>query len=40
MAVYSLEGKEIGKVPIIVARDVEKASYLDYFVKVILQFLL
>ncbi len=40
VAVYSLEGKEIGKVPIIVARDVEKASYLDYFVKVILQFLL
>lgn len=39
-AVYSLNGKKVGSVPIVYARDVEKAKYLDYLKEGLLYFLL
>lgn len=39
-AVYSLNGKKIGSVPIIYAKDVEKAKYLDYLKEGLLYLLL
>lgn len=38
-AVYTLNGKEIGKVPIVFTEAVEKAQYKDYLKKVFLRFL-
>lgn len=39
-AVYSLNGKKVGSVPIVYAEDVEKAKYLDYLKEGLLYFLL
>ncbi len=39
-AVYSLNGTKIGSVPIVFAQDVEKAKFLDYFKRGLLDFLL
>lgn len=36
--VYELDGKEIGKVDILVSRDVKKAGFLDYLKKVVSRF--
>ena len=39
-AVYSLNGKKIGSVPIVYGKDVEKAKYLDYLKEGLMYFLL
>jgi len=39
-AIYSLEGKELGRVPIIYGETVEKAGYGDYFLRILKEFLL
>ena len=36
--VYYLDGKEIGKVDIIVSQNVKKAGFLDYLKKVVSRF--
>ncbi len=40
MAVYTLNGQEIGAIDIICAEDVEKADYIDYFFRAFQHFLL
>ena len=39
-AIYSLDGKELGRVPIIYGETVEKAGYGDYFLRILKEFLL
>ena len=36
--VYELDGKEIGKVDVIVSQNVKKAGFLDYLKKVVSRF--
>lgn len=40
MAVYKLDGKVIGSVPILAAADVEKAVYKDYLMKIFREYLM
>ena len=37
---YSLEGRDIGKIPIITAEAVERAHYIDYLRKIFMKYLL
>ncbi len=39
-AIYSLNGKELGRVPIVYEETVEKAGYGDYFLRILQEFLL
>lgn len=39
-AIYTLDGKELGRVPIIYGETVEKAGYGDYFLRILKEFLL
>ena len=39
-AIYTLDGKELGRVPIIYGETVEKAGYGDYFLRILQEFLL
>lgn len=39
-AIYTLDGKELGRVPIIYEETVEKAGYGDYFLRILQEFLL
>ena len=36
--IYELDGKEIGKVDVIVSQNVKKAGFLDYLKKVVSRF--
>ena len=36
---YSLEGRELGRMPIVAAEPVEKALYMDYLKRILVKYL-